>query len=54
MEASIYSSIIFAGILLKMRRYTIIHLIKIFFNYNIYNIYKYLVFSVRIIGRFNS
>jgi len=48
-EAPVYGSMILAGILLKIGRYGIIRLLEIFFKVVIN--YRYLIFSVRIIGR---
>jgi len=49
MEAPVYGSIILAGILLRIGRYGIIRLVEIFFKVVIN--YRYLIFSIRIIGR---
>jgi len=49
-EAPVYGSMILAGILLKIGRYGIIRLVEIFFKVVIN--YRYIIFRVRIIGRF--
>jgi len=49
-EAPVYGSMILAGILLKIGRYGIIRLVEIFFKIVIN--YRYLIFRVRVIGRF--